>query len=76
MREAFGDDVISPEGVNKEKLKEKIMGRQDLKKKLEAVVHPLVRKKMEEFKQAAESKNTSWLLWKFPCFWNLACRRE
>ena len=57
LREAFGDDVISLEGVNKEKLKEKIMGRQDLKKKLETVVHPLVRKKMEEFKASCRKQN-------------------
>ncbi|MYJ87928.1 MAG: dephospho-CoA kinase [Rhodobacteraceae bacterium] len=50
LREAFGDDILGPDGIEKEKLKEKILDRQDQKKKLEEIVHPLVRKKMEDFK--------------------------
>ncbi|MDE2738662.1 MAG: dephospho-CoA kinase [Paracoccaceae bacterium] len=50
LREAFGDDILGPDGIEKEKLKEKILDRHDQKKKLEEIVHPLVRKKMEDFK--------------------------
>ncbi len=50
LRKAFGDDILGPDGINKEKLKEKLQDHNDQKKKLEAIVHPLVRKKMEEFK--------------------------
>lgn len=56
LREAFGDDVIGPDGVNKEKLKEKIIGNKDQKRKLEAIVHPLVRKNMEEFKTSCKKE--------------------
>ena len=57
LREAFGDEVIGSEGVDKEKLRKIIMGRQELKKKLEAVVHPLVRDKMEQFKAGCRKQN-------------------
>ena len=50
LRKAFGDDILGPDGIDKGKLKEKLLDHHEQKKKLEAIVHPLVRKKMEEFK--------------------------
>lgn len=50
LRKAFGDDILGLDGIDKGKLKKKLLNHHDQKKKLEAIVHPLVRKKMEEFK--------------------------
>lgn len=51
LMKAFGDDILGLDGIDKGKLKEKLLDHHDQKKKLEAIVHPLVRKKMEEFKE-------------------------
>lgn len=66
LREAFGEDVTGPDGVNKEKLKEKLLGRKDLKKKLEEIVHPLVRKKMEEFKSSCRKQSSKLVALEIP----------
>ncbi len=57
VKKAFGDDVIDDDGVNKEKLKQKLLDRKDQKKKLEKIVHPLVRKKLEEFKSYCKGQD-------------------
>ncbi|MCY4307324.1 MAG: dephospho-CoA kinase [Rhodobacteraceae bacterium] len=57
LRKTFGDDILGPDGIEKEKLKEKLLDHHDQKNKLEVIVHPLVRKKIEEFKVQCINQN-------------------
>uniref|UniRef100_A0A7V5XFQ7 Dephospho-CoA kinase n=1 Tax=Thermodesulfobacterium geofontis TaxID=1295609 RepID=A0A7V5XFQ7_9BACT len=48
--EIFGKEILEPdEKLNKKKILEKILENQELKKKLEALFHPLVKEKCMEF---------------------------
>jgi dephospho-CoA kinase len=52
--EAFGAGVLRPDGsLNRERLGEIVFGDQGLRTKLNEIVHPLVRERMEEAEQAA-----------------------
>jgi len=49
IRDAFGDDVITPQGQpNRRELSKRIFGRASERRKLESILHPLVRAEIEK----------------------------
>src|SRR5437660_5263128 len=54
VAEAFGDDVLSPDGsLNRERLGEIVFRDPELRAKLNAIMHPLVRDWMRDAERAA-----------------------
>ncbi|MCD6490278.1 MAG: dephospho-CoA kinase [Thermodesulfobacterium sp.] len=53
----FGKEIFESEGeINKKKILEKILRDQELKKRLESILHPLVKKKLLEFIKEKEKE--------------------
>uniref|UniRef100_A0A7V4N561 Dephospho-CoA kinase n=1 Tax=Thermodesulfobacterium geofontis TaxID=1295609 RepID=A0A7V4N561_9BACT len=60
--EIFGEEILEPDGkLNKKKILEKILENQELKKKLEALFHPLVKEKCIEFIKTNEKEKIVFL---------------
>jgi dephospho-CoA kinase len=58
VAEAFGDAVLRPDGsLDRERLGQIVFGDPELRARLNAIVHPLVRERMAEAEQAAAAKS-------------------
>jgi dephospho-CoA kinase len=58
VAEAFGDAVLRPDGsLDRERLGQIVFGDPELRARLNAIVHPLVRERMAEAEQAAAARS-------------------
>ena len=60
VREAFGDSVFDGEILNRRKLGEIVFRKEDERKKLENIIHPLVISKMQRLTEAADTPVVAW----------------
>ncbi len=61
--EEFGNDIVAEDGqIDRKKLAEKVFGTEGNVKKLNAIVHPLVRKRAEELIEAYRVLGERWIL--------------
>jgi dephospho-CoA kinase len=64
IRSSFGSEFILPNGaMDREKMREAVFGSPDAKKKLEAILHPLIRTETE---RAAAEAQSAYLLFVVP----------
>jgi dephospho-CoA kinase len=66
IRESFGADVFSPEGIpDRGRLRERVFSDDNARRRLEAILHPVIRERWESLAVTAKSSK-KWLCFDIP----------